>query len=211
MRGDNVLRDDQRSRAFFGLLLMGLGIGGSKQVIADEILTGAMRTQNGHYLTAVGGGGLGGPNSGPGVAALHSDAAFPGEWETFRLEWTDRTKCEFLLGTSNKTYVTAVGGGGIGGPNNGLAPFHTDARQPSGWEMFKITFREGSADAFIQTANGRFVTAVGGGGVGGPNTVPIRTDTVNAFDVGTRFTLSPPDPRFCGTSVRASCSQSVRT
>jgi len=51
-----------------------------------RIFTGNILTSNGsNMLTAVNGGGLGGPNSGPGAVALHTDATGAGPWETFKL------------------------------------------------------------------------------------------------------------------------------
>jgi hypothetical protein len=144
-------------------------------------------TSGGYYLTAVDGGGLGGPNN-TGVA-LHSDARNRSTWETFRLIATDPKGGWHALQTSNGHYVTAVNGGGIGGPNNSTLPFHTDLptadgdHPPSTWETFTLEYVDEQAGTVaLKTETGNYVTAVNGGGVGGPNTTPIHTDAVAVSD-----------------------------
>jgi C1A family cysteine protease len=98
----------------------------------------ALKTINGNTLTIVNGGGLGGPNSGPGVCALHSDAIKIGPWETFTVEWLNPNT--IALKTINGNYVTAVNGGGIGGPNDSSSPIHTDATWVNAWEMLTLNY-----------------------------------------------------------------------
>ena len=162
---------------------------------ANAQVAGAFRTQNGHYVTAVNGGGLGGPDSGPGEVALHTDATKAGPWEMFTIVWVNRAQCKFALKTSNNNFVTAVNGGGIGGPNSGQSPVHTDATVVGPWEHFTITPQADNVHATVRTSDGRnFLTAVNGGGLGGPNDVPIHTDA-NSIGPWEEFTLIPPD---CG-------------
>ena len=127
------------------------------------------------FLTAVNGGGVGGPNDGPEASALHSDVLQAGPWEVFHIEWLDQGFTYFALRTLSGNYVTAVNGGGMGGPNDWRSPFHTDATQLGEWETFSLYLRPDST-VLIRTLNGQYVTAVNGGGFGEPNTKPIHTD-----------------------------------
>ena len=145
-----------------------------------------IQTSGGYVLTAVDGGGLGGPNNTD--VALHSDAREISTWETFHLivvvegVW-------YALQTSNRNYVTAVNGGGIGGPNNSTCPFHTDLGsseldgRTNTWETFTLVYVDEEAGTVaLKTDTGNYVTAVNGGGIGGPNTTSIHTDAVAASD-----------------------------
>jgi hypothetical protein len=142
--------------------------------------------QQGRFLTAVNGGGLGGDNSGflTEVPALHSDAVFPGEWEKFFWWWVLPNKTytggTFALQTVNMNYITAVNGGGMGGPNNASSPFHTDALNPSTWENFYVKHTDDGRVTLGTGDKKHFVTAVNGGGIGDAlfhqNDVPIHTD-----------------------------------
>ena len=167
------------------LTMAALLIACARPAFAQRTLGAAIQTQNGHYLTAVNGGGLGGPNSGPGATALHTDARKIGPWERFTVVWVNKAERKFALKTVKSTYVTAVNGGGIGGPNDGRSPVHTDATTIGPWEGFEITLLPGN-HAVIRTSDGRhFLTAVNGGGFGGPNDVPIHTDAtkIGAWEV----------------------------
>jgi hypothetical protein len=115
-----------------------------------------------------------GPNVGSHAVALHTDATTAGPWETFEITWIDPT--HFGIKTVNGNYVTAVNDGGIGGPNDNTSPVHTDATAAGPWERLLLNYDFSSARATFQTLNGQFLTAVNGGGFGGPNNVPIHTD-----------------------------------
>jgi C1A family cysteine protease len=141
---------------------------------SPSMATVALKTINGHYITVVNGGGLGGPNTGPNAVALHTDATKVGPWETFKVEWVDST--HFALKTVNGNYLTAVNGGGIGGPNNMSSPVHTDASTAGPWEKLTLDYNPMTKTATLRTLNGQYLTAVNGGGFGGPNNVPIHTD-----------------------------------
>ncbi|WP_428492735.1 fascin domain-containing protein [Rhodopila sp.] len=143
----------------------------------------AIKTTNGFFLTAVNGGGLGGPDAGPAVVALHTDATAAGKWETFRVVTNGNVSGivsgnSFSLQTLSGNFVTAVNGGGIGGPNDGTSPVHSDATTQGGWETFTFNLDDTAnpPTVQIQTSNGNYLTSVNGGGVGGPNTMPIHTD-----------------------------------
>lgn len=142
-----------------------------------QTLTGAIQTHNGHLLTAVNGGGLGDPKSAPQGVALSTGATTAGPFETFTLVWVDKSANTFALKTHDGHFVTAVKGGGIGGPDSDQSPVHTDVTAIGPEETFTITLLADNIHATIQTADGRhFLSAVNGGGVGGSNQVPIHTD-----------------------------------
>ena len=140
-------------------------------------LTYGIQTQNSHLLTAVNGGGLGDPKLAPHGVALSTGATTAGPFETFTFVWVDKSRNTFALKTHDGHFVTAVNGGGIGGPDSDQSPVHTDAEINGPWGSFTITLLPDNTHATIRTADGRhFLSAVNGGGVGGSNQVPIHTD-----------------------------------
>lgn len=145
-----------------------------------------LKTANGHFLTAVNGGGVGGANS-PGAldAIVHTDARSPGAWETFWVQWLDDAHTKLALRTESGNYMTAVNGGGMGRPWGWIndVPLHTDAGSGSAWEAFTLNVNPNGGTgnlqpATLQTPDGHYVSAVNGGGYGesGKNTVPIHMD-----------------------------------
>src|SRR5271165_6364540 len=150
----------------------------------------AIQTANGNYLTAVNGGGLGGQDAGPAAVALHTDATAVGPWETFTVVWLNSTYTQFALQSSGGNYVTAVNGGGIGGPNDSSSPVHTDTTRIAEWERLTLHFLPNN-QVTIKLPNGRFLTAVNGGGMRGPDSAAIRTDAVGHAAWET-FTLAKP-------------------
>src|SRR5271155_3153774 len=91
----------------------------------------AINTSNGHYVTAVNGGGIEGCSSGWPPVVLNSNATTIGRNETFTFIWVQPERNfqagSFALQTASGNFITAVNGGGLGGSNDCLAPFHTDA------------------------------------------------------------------------------------
>jgi hypothetical protein len=126
-------------------------------------------------LRPINGGGA------PGVA-LHSDAVTAAQWENFKLIIESGSLAsppfKFALQTSGGQYVTAINGGGVGGPNDETCPFHTDAATANAWEGFTFTIDDSVNPPVvtIQTETNNYVTAVNGGGVNGGNAQPIHTD-----------------------------------
>jgi len=111
------------------------------------------QTVNGHYLTAVGGGGR-------TTDVIHTDATAIGSWEKFTLvdSGSGTATIQYGIETSNGHYLTAVDGGGLT-----TDVIHSDATQIQAWEKFTLySVRPGVYD--IQTINGHYLTAVGGGG-----------------------------------------------
>ena len=112
----------------------------------------------------------------PAEQNAHTDATATGPWERFSVEWIDAAQTQFALKTVNGRYVTAVNGGGMGGPNDATCPIHTDATWVGAWEALTWNYDSGTKTVTIRTPNGCYLTAVNGGGFGGPNTTPIHTD-----------------------------------
>src|SRR5579859_6210951 len=108
------------------------------------------QTVNGHYLTAVGGGGR-------ITDVIHTDAVNIGSWEKFRLVSAEDGQ-HYGFKTLNHTYLTAVGGGG-----RITDVIHSDAIHLLAWEKFSLHYL-GNGQYAIQTVNGHYLTAVGGGG-----------------------------------------------
>ncbi len=124
-------------------------------------------------LTCVSQGGLPAGNK---QVAIATDATTIGNYELFTLVCVDVVNSKYALQTANGNFVTFVGEGGIGGPNSADSPLHTDASWVRSWEKFTLEFQD-SGKVAIKCPNGKnYLTAVNGGGVGGPNTTPIHTD-----------------------------------
>ena len=173
-----------------------------------QTTTGAIQTSNGHYFYAVNGGGLGGPVSGLGSAALNTNRTVAQAWEIFTIVWPTSEKFELV--TSGGDFVTAVNGGGVGGPNDYTSPIHTDATAALA-TPFVFTMVD-STHVTIQTCDGYYLTANDGGGFGGANTVPIHTDVnsatraAGAWEQFTFVAASCPLPPPVYTSVKVTVS-----
>ena len=142
----------------------------------------AIRTNNGHYLTAVNGGGMG---EAANKLPIHTDAGKIGDWETFKVKFATDGTC--TIQTKSGHYLTAVNAGGVGDPTN---PVSTDRTAIHSWETFTLERLRKGVYAF-QTTKGNYLTAVGGGGKGeAANKLPLHTD---AKKVGSweKFMLIP--------------------
>ena len=120
-----------------------------------------IKTTNGHYLTAVDGGGH-------TTNAIQSDRTVASTWEQFRFVLA-ADNVHYGILTSNGNYLTAVGGGGQANAD----AIHTNATVLSTWEEFSITYNP----TLISTVNGNLLTAVDGGG---RTTEAIHTDATTA-------------------------------
>lgn len=124
----------------------------------------AIQTFDGHYLTAMNGGGL-------TTDSIHTNATRIGAWEKFSVVGLGVTG--FAIQTSNVHWLTAVYGGGLG--NGSTDAIHTNATVARDWEVFKLfPLTTGPNQYAIRTINGNFLTAVDGGG---RTTETIHTDT----------------------------------
>lgn len=112
-----------------------------------------IKTYNGHYLTAVGGGGR-------TTDVIHTDATRVGSWERFTL--VDSCDGDSIINYGFQTikgyYLTVVGGGG-----RITDVIHSNATQLQAWEKIKTVSLGGGWFA-LQTITGNYLTAVGGGG-----------------------------------------------
>ncbi|WP_262064479.1 fascin domain-containing protein [Streptomyces sp. STR69] len=115
---------------------------------AGILPTCTIQTVDGHFLTAVDGGGH-------TTNAIQSNRTVASTWEKFQLVPAG-DNLHVGLRTSNGNYLTAVGGGGQANAD----AIHTNATVLSAWEEFRITFEP----TLIQTVNGNLLTAVSGGG-----------------------------------------------
>jgi len=133
-----------------GLLVSALSLG-----LAQEVQGASQKcfivTHNGHYLTAVAGGGQ-------IDDAIHSDATQGRSWETFTLVDSGAGNSTYGIKTLTGNYLTAVDGGGLT-----VDVIHSDAAVIRDWEEFKF-YPMGDGYFGIQTHAGNFLTAVGGGG-----------------------------------------------
>lgn len=130
----------------------GLGLPGVAEA-RNAPVTCAVRAYDGHYLTAVGGGGR-------TTDVLHTDATRVGAWERFTLVDSDDGSAAIRYGfrTSNGHYLTAVGGGG-----RVTDVMHSDATRLRGWEKLTL-IALGRGVYAIQTIDGHYLTAVDSGG-----------------------------------------------
>ena len=126
-------------------------LGSSSQALNAPI-TCVVQTYNGHYLTAVGGGGR-------TTDVLHTDATRVGSWEKFTLvDSGEGSPIRYGFRTVNGYYLTAVGGGA-----RITDVMHSDATWLYAWEKLTLSSLGGGWYA-IQTIDGHYLTAVGGGG-----------------------------------------------
>jgi hypothetical protein len=133
--------------------------------------TCTIQTVNGHYLTAVGGGGR-------TTDVIHTDATRVGAWEKFTLidSGDGSPVIHYGLRTSAGYYLTAVGGGG-----RTTDVIHSNATWLQGWEKFQFNSL-GGGWYDIQTTDGHYVTAVGGGGYSSGDTLHTNATQVGAWE-----------------------------
>ena len=134
--------------------IAGLGLTGPASASTASPAAGVVRgcsiqTINGHYLTAVGGGGR-------ITDVIHTDAVTVGSWEKFSIVFTNAANV-YGFQTVNGHYLTAVGGGG-----RITDVIHSDAPWLRAWEEFTLNYL-GNGQYSIETVNGHYLTAVGGG------------------------------------------------
>ena len=172
----NKLRTAVAGIAAGGVAIGCLGLTGVAAAQNGPLYGCTLKTINGHYLTAVGGGGR-------TTDVIHTDATVPRAWEKFTLvDSGDGSPIHYGIQTSNGHYLTAVGGGG-----RTTDVIHSDATSLLGWEKFTLVGQSNGKYA-IQTSNGHYLTAVGGGG--------RTTDTIHSDATAVRaweeFTVACP-------------------
>src|SRR5580704_4074391 len=112
--------------AITGLCLTGAASASTATPAATVVRGCSIQTVNGHYLTAVGGGGR-------TTDVIHTDAVRVGSWEKFSVVFTNGSHV-YGLQTVNGHYLTAVGGGG-----RITDTIHSDATRVGSWEKSRIS------------------------------------------------------------------------
>jgi hypothetical protein len=152
-----------------------------------------IKTWTGNFVTAesLNGGGLSGSD-----AAMNTNRTKQLGWETFTCVPASgpTNSSPFGLKTSNGQWVTAIWGGGVGGPDADPWEIQTNRTQALAWETFTLVTsnvnpnsNSNSFSCALKTSNGLFVTAVNGGGYG-------NNDTANKFPIHTNATWAVPGP-----------------
>ncbi len=137
-----------------------------------------IQTLLGFYVSAVGGGGLGGSHDPTQI--LQTERTAVADDALFRLigPYGDGS---FYIRTLNDHFLTALGGGG-----KTTAAFHTDATTPSTWEVFRVVkcgdLGSGYTYAIIHRAANLYLNAIGGGG---QSTQGIQA--IGVLDVNSHF------------------------
>lgn len=114
-------------------------------------ITCSIQAYDGHYLTAVGGGGR-------TTDVLHTDATRVGTWERFTLIDIGDGSSQYGIRTYSGHYLSAQGGGG-----RITDVIHSNRTQILDWEKFKL-ISLGNNWYAIQTISGNYLTAVDSGG-----------------------------------------------
>lgn len=131
-----------------------------------------IQTVNGHFWTVVNGGAVGDK-----VAAFNTEDSWVTPDAKFTVVPIDPATGTFALRCPDGLYVTAINGGGIGGPNNHESPVHTDARYIGKYETIAFEAQPDGTTA-IKSCYGYYITAVNGGGWPEEKGKPFRTNTV---------------------------------
>jgi len=116
----------------------------------------------------------GGNHSVDALVSNVADAAI-GPNETFT--FFPRSATQATIRTSKGFFVSARGGGGIGGTNDDTLTFQTERRQLADDVLFRLDGPAPDGTMTIATLDGHFVTAVGGGG---KSTRAFHTDATTA-------------------------------
>ncbi len=136
----------------FRLLVSALALG-SVSYARNAPTNCYIQAYDGHYLTAVGGGGR-------TSDVIHTDAKQAKSWEKFTLVDADRGTPNITYGirTMKGFYLTAMSGGG-----RITDVLHSNATNIRDWEEFQLESLGGGYYA-IRTHNGNYLTAVDSGG-----------------------------------------------
>lgn len=110
-----------------------------------------IRAYDGHYLTAVGGGGR-------TTDVIHTNATVASTWEKFTLIDIGEGTSQFGFRTFSGHYLSVIDGGG-----RITNVIHSNRTIISDWEKLKL-ISLGSGWYAIQTFNGNYLTAVDSGG-----------------------------------------------
>lgn len=156
---NNKIRSAAAGIAAFAIAISAMGPAGIASASSlnpaavNGPVTCSIQTVNGHYVTAVGGGGR-------TTDVIHTDAVRVGSWELFTLidSGDGSAFVNYGFQTHTGNFLTVVGGGG-----RITDVIHSDATRLLGWEKITpISF--GNGWYALRTLNGNYLTAVGGGG-----------------------------------------------
>lgn len=167
-----ILQTERTSLADDALFsLGGPGVGGGSNI----------RTFNGHFLTALGGGGK-------TANAFHTDATAVSTWETFWVVKSGDLGSGYRYairpaGTGGPgqvvNFLTAIGGGGRGAKNFPAMTHFSGLFTDSQFTLIRLD--DGSYA--IQTANGfNYVTAVNGGGLANGDNLHTDATQIKAWE-----------------------------
>ena len=172
----------------------------------------SINTQNQQwYLWPSDGGGQRGgtqpdTDHGPYTVALHTDRKVTdgiGAYEKFKVVILSGGPLllpgitQFALQTANGQFLTAINGGGIGGPDDGTCPIHTDCAEVQSGSQFTMvldTDTNPMTASLITPDQAHFVTAVDGGNIGGnaaQSQPPVETKAQAAYEWETFFINTP--------------------
>jgi hypothetical protein len=139
--------------------LTGVASASTGQTAAPAGFTVACTIQafDGHYLSAIGGGGR-------TTDVIETNRTVPSTWETFTLVPTFDSASHSGIRTASGNFLTAVGGGG-----RTTDVIHSNATVLQSWEKFAFVPLSGGGSSgwyAIQTIDGHYLTAVNSGGIG---------------------------------------------
>ena len=142
--------------------LTGVASASTGQTIVPATINTAVctiRAFDGHYLSAIGGGGR-------TTDVIETNRTVPSTWETFTIvnSFDGASPPHYGIRTANGNFLTAVGGGG-----RTTDVIHSNATLLQAWEKFSLVplATNGSSGWLaIQTIDGHYLTAVNSGGIG---------------------------------------------
>jgi hypothetical protein len=132
-----------------------MGAGAAHAAATTDPNTCFIQTDNGRYVTAVGGGGR-------TTDVMHTNATVPSTWERFTLVYSGDGS-HYGLRTAFGYYVTAVNSGGLSSANFPDV-LHTDATVLQDWEKFSFVSDGTDGKYGLRAFDGHLLSAVGGGG-----------------------------------------------
>jgi len=122
---------------------------------ATVISSCTIQSFDGHYLSAIGGGGR-------TTDTIETNRTSPSTWETFAVQ-PSPAGGGLAIRTSNGDFMSAIGGGG-----RTTDVIETNRTQASTWETFNLVPLTNLGPGFyaIRTFTGNYLTAVNSGGIG---------------------------------------------
>ena len=133
------------------------------------IQTCTIQSFDGHYLSAIGGGGR-------TTDTIYTNRTSPSTWETFTLLHSGRN---WAIRTSNGDFLSAISGGG-----RTTDVIETNRTQISTWETFGLVPLTDLGPGFyaISTFTGNYLTAMNSGGLVGNDTIHSNATSIQAWE-----------------------------